>query len=119
MEYYRANLQHQNTYESTQFYVHVLVADMFLCNEQRSLENEINHLNLNTLDNHVLNLEWCTKQEHNAPMNGLAIKAIKDGNSKIFKALKPAVLELKCESYIDLVERIENNMRTPSGHQES
>jgi len=46
-----------------QVYVHRLVGALFLPNED--VLPEINHKNLNTNDNRVCNLEWCTR-EYNA-----------------------------------------------------
>lgn len=52
-------------------YVHRLVSDAFL--EKESL-NEVNHIDGNTLNNNVGNLEWCTHKENmvHAYKTGLA-----------------------------------------------
>lgn len=46
------------------FLVHRLVAQAFITNDD-STKNCINHLDVNPKNNHVDNLEWCTRAENN------------------------------------------------------
>lgn len=47
------------------FYVHRLVAYMFLKNDDPKHKTEVNHINENKENNSVSNLEWCTKEYNN------------------------------------------------------
>lgn len=53
------------------FYVHRLVAQHFLDNPNNY--NEVNHIDGNTLNNNVNNLEWCSRKQnaYHASMTGL------------------------------------------------
>jgi len=51
------------------YYVHRLVAEAFIegkgtLDNKGNPRNEVNHLNLNTMDNNETNLEWCSKNEN-------------------------------------------------------
>lgn len=53
------------------FYVHRLVAMMFIENPDPAVYTEVNHINKNKLKNDYTNLEWCTSEENkrHAKMN--------------------------------------------------
>ena len=51
------------------YYVHRLVAQVFIegygtLDSKGKPRNEVNHLNFDTMDNWVENLEWCSKSEN-------------------------------------------------------
>ena len=48
--------------EKKNYYVHRLVAEAFL--EQVEGKNVVNHIDYNTKNNSVLNLEWCSQKEN-------------------------------------------------------
>jgi hypothetical protein len=56
--YSRANLQGKD------YKTHRLVAEHFLPKSLLSDQNQVNHMNGNTRDNRLTNLEWCTNQEN-------------------------------------------------------
>ncbi len=58
--YYQVNLHKNNT--GKQISVHRLVAAAFIPNP--SNKPQINHIDGNGLNNHVSNLEWCTRSEN-------------------------------------------------------
>lgn len=68
--YLFVNLSKNN--KVTNFYIHRLVAQYFLCNPENL--PEVNHKDENSLNNNVNNLEWCTHKyninyrEHNLRM---------------------------------------------------
>ena len=60
LSYYKVNLY--NNGNKVNKYLHRLVAEAFLPNFEQ--KPEINHINTNSLDNRVENLEWCTRIEN-------------------------------------------------------
>jgi hypothetical protein len=60
--YYRAKLYYNKCHKSE--YMHRLVAKAFINNEFN--KPDVNHIDNNPLNNHVLNLEWCTHKENMA-----------------------------------------------------
>lgn len=75
--------------------IHRLVAHAFTPNPENL--PDINHLNLNTLDNRVENLEWCTKTYNN-------------NYSPVFLSFKKALPDVPCEVYIPHCQRITNEV---------
>lgn len=69
-------LTHGNAYQRVTIhgkhrYIHRLVADSFFDGDHSHLD--VNHIDGNKLNNHISNLEWCTRQENikHAFINGL------------------------------------------------
>lgn len=71
--------------------IHRLVAHAFIQNPDNL--PEVNHLNLDTTDNRVENLEWCTRTYNN-------------NYSPIFHAFEKALPDVPCEKYIPHCQRI-------------
>ena len=44
------------------FFIHRLVAHMFIYNDDQEHKTQVNHIDENPSNNSVLNLEWCTSQ---------------------------------------------------------
>jgi hypothetical protein len=59
--------------------VHRLVACTFIKNVDRIKYNQVNHIDGNKLNNHILNLEWCTCSEN--------MKALHETNKNQLKLL--------------------------------
>lgn len=59
--YYTVGLQQKDNSRKT-YYIHILVAEMFLCKQDNS--EQVNHIDKNRSNNHVSNLEWCTQLEN-------------------------------------------------------
>lgn len=60
--YYRLRICLCKKYEQKQFYVHRLVAQTFISNPLN--KKYVNHIDHNTSNNNVSNLEWCTREEN-------------------------------------------------------
>lgn len=60
--YHRVMLK--NDTERKSILVHVLVAQLFIPNNQPITKNEVDHINRNKIDNKVNNLRWVTHQEN-------------------------------------------------------
>lgn len=59
--YYTVGLQQKDNSRKT-YYIHILVAEMFLYKPINS--EQVNHIDKNRSNNHVSNLEWCTQLEN-------------------------------------------------------
>lgn len=101
------------------FYIHRLVAQAFLINEDKS-KTFVNHKNENKLDNRCKNLEWCTK-EYNNKYNGKDQKSCKpikqlskSGNLiKIWSSAREASRTLNIE--FKNISAVANNKRNFCG----
>lgn len=59
--YYTVGLQQKDNSRKT-YYIHILVAEMFLPKSENS--EQVNHKDKNRSNNHISNLEWCTQLEN-------------------------------------------------------
>ena len=59
--YYTVGLQ-QNDITRKIYYIHVLVAEIFLFKPENA--EQVNHLDKDRSNNHISNLEWCTQLEN-------------------------------------------------------
>ena len=80
-----------NGIETHTIKVHRLVAHAFIPNPDNL--PDVNHLNLNTTDNRMENLEWCTKTYNSS-------------YSTVFHAFEKAFPDVPCEVYIPHCQRI-------------
>lgn len=60
-KYYILSVSDGTTFKKN-FYVHRLVAELFINNLNN--ESYVNHIDLNRQNNNILNLEWCTQKEN-------------------------------------------------------
>lgn len=65
------------------YYIHRLVAELFIHNPDN--KKEVNHLDGNKSNNHVSNLEWVTREENraHAVRTGLVARGERNGVSKL------------------------------------
>jgi hypothetical protein len=71
--YFRTTLTNKNKRKT--FYIHRLVAQSFISNPKKN--PCVNHIDGNKENNHVLNLEWCTKEENEEHAYITGLKKIK------------------------------------------
>jgi len=81
--YYRVHCKVED--KSRYIYVHKLVAEAYIPKIDTN-STQVNHKNLNRLDNRVENLEWCTPQEN--------VKHSKSENPMQFSHLKKQVAQI-------------------------
>ena len=76
------------------FYIHRLVAELFLGHEA---DLEVNHKDGNKANNHISNLEWVTHHENvlHSHRTGLGAKGSRVGTSKLNEQQVSEILELK------------------------
>ena len=86
------------TKKGDKFYIHRLVADKFLQNEESF--TDVNHINGDKTDNRVENLEWCTRS-HN----------IKHAYKNGLRELTPR--KTKSKYSIDIVKDVYFNINSP------
>lgn len=77
----KVNLWKNNKYKT--YKIHRLVAQAFIPNPEN--KPQVNHVDNNSLNNHVSNLEWCTNKEniHHAMKQGRMNRGINNGMSKL------------------------------------
>lgn len=100
--YLRINL-YDSTGKSKKHYIHRLVADTFISNPNHL--KIVNHKDCNKLNNHYINLEWCTQSENvvHSYKNGCqqSTRVLVDG--KLFYSLRKASVYLgHCSNYLSL-----------------
>lgn len=82
-------------YKYSNEFVHRSVAEKYLANPHN--KPEVNHKDGNKLNNHVSNLEWCTRKENmeHAAKTGLLRKRGKSKGIGFMKLLKEQVNEIR------------------------
>lgn len=96
------------------YYIHRLVALHFLDNPDN--KPEVNHIDGNTLNNDVSNLEWCTRAENvsHASKMGVYTKAQKYHTGKYNPNSKPVIQRTLDGSFVkewESVNRIEKELK--------
>ncbi len=109
-------------------YVHRLVAQCFLENENELKCNEVNHIDGNKSNNHFKNLEWCTRAQNmkHAADNGLmgkrsiyfGKKVININTGEIYETAKDASI-ISGIKYKTLLPKLlgHHNNKTPYRYQ--
>lgn len=67
--YFRVGVGHSNP-----LYIHRLVAETYLYNDDPINKREVNHIDGNKQNNKVTNLEWCTKSQNEKHAHKLGLK---------------------------------------------
>lgn len=62
--YLRVCMRSDTTHERVDVYVHRLVAEYYIHNDDPYNKNEVHHLDYNVSNNHDYNLEWVTHKEN-------------------------------------------------------
>lgn len=63
------------------FYVHRLVALMFIENDDPTVKVFVNHIDKNTHNNSVKNLEWCDRQYNNEYSLAIKVRCVETGQT--------------------------------------
>ena len=82
--YARVNLRYANSRKFKSMFVHRLVAMNFLDNPNNY--SEVNHIDCNRLNNHITNLEWCSREQnikHSYDVGIKTSKGVHNGNHKL------------------------------------
>ena len=93
--YYREIVRLTKDMKGKNFKVHRLVAEAFLPNPNNL--PQVNHIDGNTFNNNVNNLEWCTNREN-------IIHAYETGLKKSYRPTKEELVELYINQRIPLTE---------------
>lgn len=102
--------------------IHVLLAKVFLIHKKREGQNEVNHINTDTWDNSLHNLEWSTRKENMENPNTKAktgkkvAKLDKKGNIvKVYNSVLEASKDCKIHN-INISHAANGRQKTAGGY---
>ena len=87
------------------FYIHRLVAEMFIQNNKKY--EEVNHIDGNKKNNKVENLEWCTSKENKQHAHRLGLYKHKPLTEERKKVISKKIKELWKQGVFDNKKKIE------------
>ena len=104
---------HRN--DMKQYYIHRLVASHFL--EKPEQKAEVNHIDGNTLNNDVSNLEWCTRKENvaHASKMGIYVKAQSNTTGKSNPRSRAVIQKTKSGEFVREWESV-NQIQRETGY---
>lgn len=97
--------------DAKMFYIHRLVAQHFIENPHNKAE--VNHIDGNTLNNDISNLEWCTRKENakHASATGLLSKEGSHKRGKAHPMSKPVIQRTADGAFVKEWESVNQIMR--------
>lgn len=120
--YLVVNLKDHGYYE--QQYIHRLVAEAFLPNPYENIRDQVNHIDENKWNNHLTNLEWCTKSYNNSYGTARQRSALAqskpiigidpDGNTYEFTSQSEASIQTRIPAAN--IWKVMNGQRPHAGH---
>jgi len=101
------------------YFVHRLVAHIYITNDKPKIKTQVNHIDKNRSNNYYKNLEWVTCQENMAHSRGKMVKMINTETNqtiKIFRTIKDAGRYLKKEYVSNISGVCNGKLKTCYGY---